>query len=479
MTASAHPEFKIPFGIDVIDRVWGGVYRGGTYLIYGRAALGRTLISLQFARTGVERGETCMFISPARPKDLMIQAASIGFDLRTAYEKDQVRLFRIPPTLNVDTTSDASLVSALNDLIMVIQEYEPDRLVIDDFTPFVQFRSFNHFKAAFTQMLEQLSLLDTTTLLGMGEPASERARQVIEFISSQITGTIHIEEDEEHPGTTWRKISLIPNVGQIQSPVTLRWDLASIIHEEEHYEPSARVLPGAATTPQKREPEVIGRPPITPIPLGKEETQEKKPLPGVPFGPSMEELARKVATEEAPATTAPSPTVAPGPAAAIPTPAAAPAPTAPAVTPATVAWTPPVMPGAPSPSPTGPSPLEQFRQKLAQAFANKASQPFFLVALRLNPTGAPIDFQYLAELVHTATRRIDEVYIDPAKQRIIIYMPASTQADVRQFFHRLSTLLRQRFPEQGDLLERSVASIVAPDGEPFQDADAFLNFVLE
>ncbi len=471
MTASAHPEFKIPFGIDVIDRVWGGVYRGGTYLIYGRAALGRTLISLQFARTGVERGETCMFISPARPKDLMIQAASIGFDLRTAYEKDQVRLFRIPPTLNVDTMSDASLVSALNDLIMVIQEYEPDRLIIDDFTPFVQFRSFNHFKAAFTQMLEQLSLLDTTTLLGMGEPASERAKQVIEFISSQITGTIHIEEDEEHPGSTWRKISLIPNVGQIQSPVMLRWDLASIIHEEEHPEPTSRILPGAGgtTTSRETEPEIIGRPPITPIPLGREkqEEEQKKPLPGVPFGPSMEELAQKMAAEPTPPSPAPSvPTVPPAP------------PPATAGASTTVAWTPPA-PATPPPAPAAPSPLEQFRQKLVQAFARKQTHPFFLVALRLNPTGAVIDFHTLVELAHTASRKVDELYVDPVKQRIIIYMPGSTQTDVRQFFHRLSNLLRQRFPEQSDLLERSVASIVAPNGEPFQHADAFLNFVLE
>ena len=104
-------------GIDVIDNAWGGLYRGGSYLIYGRAASGRGLLTLMFTRTGAALQEPTLFISADRQKDLMIQAASLGFNLREAYENGIVRLMRVPPLMNLQEMGDDAVAKAVLDLV--------------------------------------------------------------------------------------------------------------------------------------------------------------------------------------------------------------------------------------------------------------------------------------------------------------------------------------------------------------------------
>ena len=242
---------KILSGIDVIDQSWGGLYRGGSYLVYGRAATGRGLMTMMFTQTGALLEEQSLFISPDRPKDLMIQAASMGFNLRHAYESGLVKLMRIPPMLNLQEVGDEGVAKALNDLVSIIRQNRPNRLVINDFMPFVQFRSFDRFRAAFVQMLEQIDSLDTTLMLVTAEPANQQSRKVVEFMRNQMTGSVHIELLEDDINTTQRRLTLIPNIGHIKRRVVEYWDLEEIINEpDEPISTSLRMLPTTSSEPK-------------------------------------------------------------------------------------------------------------------------------------------------------------------------------------------------------------------------------------
>ena len=216
-------------GIDVIDNAWGGLYRGGSYLVYGRAASGRGLLTLMFARTGAALGEPTLFISPDRQKDLMIQAASIGFNLREAYDSGIVRLVRVPPLMNLQNMGDDGVSRALWDLVTLIRQHRPTRLIMNDFMPFVAFRSYDRFRNEFIQFLEQIDSLETTTMLVMPEPANQQSSRVIEFMASQMTGSIRIELGDDSPSTTKRRISLIPHIGHIKRQVVDYWDLEDLV----------------------------------------------------------------------------------------------------------------------------------------------------------------------------------------------------------------------------------------------------------
>lgn len=235
---------KMHSGIDLVDKYWGGMYRGGSYLIFGRASSGRGLLTLVHTKVGVLHEETCLFLSPSRPKDLMIQAASVGFNLRHAYETGAVKLLRIPPMLNLSEKGDDGVEKALKDLVKLIRQHQPVRLIIDDFTPFMQFRSFDRLRAAFIDMLEQIDSLETTLLIAVAEPANQQSRKIVEFISKQMTGSVHIEvAEEDDAASTNRRISLLPNIGHVRSKVVEYWDLATILVPEKELEPSNRMLP--------------------------------------------------------------------------------------------------------------------------------------------------------------------------------------------------------------------------------------------
>jgi KaiC/GvpD/RAD55 family RecA-like ATPase len=219
----------LPSGIDPIDEEWGGLYRGGAYLAFGRAATGRGLLTLRYAHTGVQGGERCLFIASDRPKDLVIQAASIGFDLKQAQQDGLIRLMRIPPMMNPQAMGDDSVAKALWDLVTIIRKQRPDRLVINDFMPFVMFRSFDRFRMEFIRMLEQIDSLDTTVVGALPEPANPQSRRVIDFMAGQMTGAVHIESADEELSSTERRLTLIPHIGQIKRQVVRHWDLAEIV----------------------------------------------------------------------------------------------------------------------------------------------------------------------------------------------------------------------------------------------------------
>lgn len=230
-TSATMPGFAamVPSGVDPIDQEWGGLYRGGAYLVFGRAATGRGTLTLRYAQTGVQAGERCLFIASDRPKDLVIQAASIGFDLKQAQQDGHIRLMRIPPMLNPQGMGDDSVAKALWDLVTIIRKEKPDRLVINDFIPFVMFRSFDRFRMEFIRMLEQIDNLDTTVMCALPEPANQQSRRVIEFMAGQMTGSIHIEAADEEPTSTERRLTLIPHIGQIKRQVVRHWDLAEVV----------------------------------------------------------------------------------------------------------------------------------------------------------------------------------------------------------------------------------------------------------
>ena len=72
----------VPSGIPLVDKAWGGFYRGGSYLLVGARKTGKTIIGLQYAMESALQDEVCLFFTSVRPKDLMINAASIDFDLQ-------------------------------------------------------------------------------------------------------------------------------------------------------------------------------------------------------------------------------------------------------------------------------------------------------------------------------------------------------------------------------------------------------------
>ncbi len=182
---------KAPSGIPIIDETWGGLYRGGAYLLYGRAQSGNRLLALQLAQAAVAAGETCLFVSPSPPEALADRAAYLGLDLGASGGDSPLRLLHVAPVS--DALDDDALEQALADLTALIRAYAPSLLVIDDFALFTQFQSWERFAGAFFTLLDRLT--DATLVLAMHAPSDAPAEHLVAFVKAQMTGVVELQED--------------------------------------------------------------------------------------------------------------------------------------------------------------------------------------------------------------------------------------------------------------------------------------------
>ncbi len=210
----------IQSGFSLIDQNWGGIYRGGSYVLIGPRKSGRTLISLQFAMEAAKANEVCLYFTNMRPKDLMIQAASINFDIQSYMNQNLIIVVRVAPPDEVYQTHDPDryLVEYLNDINTVVSHYRPSRIVFDELTPYIGFNNLMLLRESFVHTLESIEDRDITSLFILGEPATQRAQEIVDTITNEVTGLIYLKKSVNlmdgkfHGGIA----TIIPNVGHTE-----------------------------------------------------------------------------------------------------------------------------------------------------------------------------------------------------------------------------------------------------------------------
>lgn len=205
-------------GIPIVDSAWGGFYHGGTYLLVGEKKSGKTLLSIQYAAECAKSKEVCLFFTTARPKDLIIHAASIDIDLEYYIHQNSVIVVRVAqPTETTEFKSrDEFLSDYLNDIISVINQYHPTRIIFDELTPYVEFENLNVLKDVFGSMIESIEENGITSLFILREPIAQSSKMIFNALNSFATGIIQLhkgeEDDEQKPGV----IDITPNIGHTE-----------------------------------------------------------------------------------------------------------------------------------------------------------------------------------------------------------------------------------------------------------------------
>lgn len=216
----------IQTGIPLVDSTWGGFYRGGSYLLIGQHKSGRTLLGLQFARDCASRGEVCLFFTNMRPKDLLIQAASIDFDLQEAMNHNFVIVVRVNTPIINEGQGDEVLVDYLKDISKVVEQYQPSKIVFDELTPFISFNNFNLLEETFLETVEKIEDAGITSLFVLGMPATNVAQNILNILSSNVTGLIYLlkeEKEEKSVYSGWMSIS--PNIGHTEGEFKARYSI--------------------------------------------------------------------------------------------------------------------------------------------------------------------------------------------------------------------------------------------------------------
>lgn len=209
----------IPSGISLVDKAWGGFYRGGTYLMIGQRKSGRTLLGLQYAMETAKQKEVCLYFTNMRPKDLMIHAASIDFDLQSYMNQNLIIVVRVaaPSDLGDIRNPDNFLVEYIKDIVTVVDQYFPSRIIFDELTPFIGFRNLNLLQNTFLQTIETIEERGITSLFVLGEPATAIAQSIVDTLAQYSTAIIYLQKlgmqnGKGHGG----KITITPNIGHTE-----------------------------------------------------------------------------------------------------------------------------------------------------------------------------------------------------------------------------------------------------------------------
>lgn len=205
-------------GIPIVDNAWGGFYHGGTYLLVGEKKSGKTLLSLQFAVETAKSKEVCLYFTNSRPKDLIIHAASIDIDLESYINNNSIIVVRVatPSDISEYQNKDEFLSEYLRDIISLINQYNPSRLIFDELTPYIEFEDVNLLREVFGQTIETIEDLGITSLLILREPAAVSSKMIFNVINTFATGIIHLHKKDEFDAPQSGIIDITPNIGHAE-----------------------------------------------------------------------------------------------------------------------------------------------------------------------------------------------------------------------------------------------------------------------
>ena len=214
----------VPSGISLVDKSWGGFYRGGNYFLIGQHKSGKTLLGIQYLMECVKQKEVCLFFTTMRPKDLMFYAASINFDFQQYMDQNLIIVIRVsPPDSQVNT--DESLVEYLSDMAELVKQNNPSRIIFDEFTPFIGFQNLKLLKNAFLQTIEIIEELNISSLFILGEPVTAHSKNIVNILIKESTGSIYMEKSEDELKIKSGIMTIVPNVGHIEGQYSANYYL--------------------------------------------------------------------------------------------------------------------------------------------------------------------------------------------------------------------------------------------------------------
>lgn len=182
-----------------LDEALGGVLPGRIHLLMGPPGSGKTSACLHFLRTGVQRQERSVLVTPDRGADLRSQALYIGLDLHSFVRDRKITVVRFGERFAqrvAECASASAIIDALaeqltlDDLAQLAGPTSPLRIVIDPVSLFAPHTDTSG--AALGALVEWLERRNATAMLtwtgdmSIGidrrlEPLIEQAAMILRF----------------------------------------------------------------------------------------------------------------------------------------------------------------------------------------------------------------------------------------------------------------------------------------------------------
>ena len=189
---------KVSTGIPSLDKLFNdgkGYTRGSTMLASGTAGTGKTSLAAAFALGNCKRGERCLFLSYEESAGQLIQnMSSIGIHFEPWIKKGLLKIVSTRPSF-------FGLEMHLLDLYKLIEEFNPQAVVIDPLTSLIGEGDEREIRSMITRMIDLLKSRGITTFFSsLVSSAAQNDTSGEIGVSSLIDTWIVVRELEEDKG---------------------------------------------------------------------------------------------------------------------------------------------------------------------------------------------------------------------------------------------------------------------------------------
>jgi circadian clock protein KaiC len=208
---------RVSSGIKELDNMLAGkgFYRGSSILVSGTAGAGKTSLAASFVDAACRRGERCLYFPFEESESQILRnMRSIGIDLAPHVRKGLLHFHATRPTVY-------GLEMHLVTMYDLIQQYQPQIVVMDPITDFFSIGSMTEVKAAITRVVDFLKSREITGLFTSIMSEDESADQSVVGVSSLIDAWISLRNleinGERHRGLFILKSRGMPHSSQVRS----------------------------------------------------------------------------------------------------------------------------------------------------------------------------------------------------------------------------------------------------------------------
>jgi KaiC/GvpD/RAD55 family RecA-like ATPase len=199
---------RIPSGLDLFDKQYGGLPLGETNLICGGKDTGKLPIALQFLHAGLKADEKVVLVSSFSPQEILARADAMELDFEQHLENSQLILIEQETRNSGIIGDEAELNGMMNALESDIIPWEPRRLVICSAIPFIGLFSADFRRIAIPSVIRRFNRLGLTTLLTTLMPASSESMAVRKSIEELCGASLHLDEQLRPDGKNIRRMAV-------------------------------------------------------------------------------------------------------------------------------------------------------------------------------------------------------------------------------------------------------------------------------
>jgi len=122
---------------------------------------------------------------------------------------------------------DEYLIEYMKDIVTVVEQFAPKRIIFDELTPYIGFSNLNLLRESFLETLENIEQRDVTSLFTIGEPATPVAQSIVDELVQHVTATIYLQKKFTGPDNKSQggKMTITPNIGHTEGQFTANYSI--------------------------------------------------------------------------------------------------------------------------------------------------------------------------------------------------------------------------------------------------------------